>query len=201
MLPIIAKIGLFFSQPLTLFTIIVLGLLSFDRKIFARTLLLLLFTMIYNVYLKALWHMPLPAHMEGWAFPSGHMHGAFVFWGWLAVEYRKFWFSALVFLILCFVGYGLVYSGFHYPIDILGAAFFGSLSILGYYFLNKISYFKEKPERLGFFFIILASILIVLLTPFERKPHMWKAYYGLIAFSCGWWLLRLCGHRFFRHHQ
>ncbi|HRE32849.1 MAG TPA: phosphatase PAP2 family protein, partial [Candidatus Berkiella sp.] len=94
-----------------------------------------------NVYLKSIWQMPLPAPMEGWAFPSGHMHSAVVFWGALAIEFRRFWFSALIVFMLCLAGYGLVYHGYHYPIDIVGAVGFGSLSLFIYGYLRQKALF------------------------------------------------------------
>ncbi|MCS5712089.1 phosphatase PAP2 family protein [Candidatus Berkiella aquae] len=189
MLELIAKTGLFFSQPIVLASIVLVGFLNRHEVIFGRTLLILLFTMIYNVYLKSIWQLPLPAPMEGWAFPSGHMHSAVVFWGALAIEFRRFWFSALVVFVLCLAGYGLVYHGYHYPIDIAGAVGFGSLSLLIYRYLQQKSLFKEKPYRLGILLTLLAVICILLTPAFARKLHLWQAFGALIGFTLGWALL------------
>lgn len=188
MLELIAKIGLFFGQPPVLVSIIVLGFLLQREVVFSRTLFLLLFTMIYNVYLKSLWQMPLPPPLEGWAFPSGHMHSAVVFWGWLAIEYRKIWYAEITFFLLCLIGYGIVYHGYHYPIDILGAVAFGSLSLVLYSLLQRLSYFQQKPYRLGFFLSLLGLIIIGMLPPESRKPHMFQALGALVGFSLGWFL-------------
>lgn len=201
MLEIIAKIGLFFSQPLLMACVIFVGFLLLSEKAFGRTLFLLLFTMIYNVYLKSIWQMPLPPPLEGWAFPSGHMHGAVVFWGWLAIEYRKIWYAELTFFMLCLTGYGIVYHGFHYPIDILGACGFGILSLLVYTFLHRLSFFKEHPYRLGYLLAILGIIFIALLPPEMRKPHQWQALGTLIGFSLGWALLQKHRHFAFARWQ
>jgi hypothetical protein len=188
MLELIADIGLFFAQPFVMASILIVGFLFRNENMFGRTLFLLLFTMIYNVYLKSIWQMPLPPPLEGFAFPSGHMHSAVVFWGWLAVEYRKIWFSEIIFLLLCFSGYGIVYHGYHYPIDILGAVGFGILSMILYSLLQRLSYFKEKPYRNGFLLSLLGLCILFLLPAEGRKPHVWQALGVLFGFSIGWWL-------------
>jgi len=189
MLELIAKTGLLFSQPIVLASIVLVGFLNRNEAVFGRTLLILLFTMIYNVYLKSIWQMPLPAPLEGWAFPSGHMHSAMVFWGALALEYKGFWPKGLVLLILCMSGFGLVFSGYHYPIDILGAVAFGSVTLTIHHFLQQQTVLKEQPYRLGTLLIPLATVLI-LLTPAEaRKLHLWQAYGAMIGFTLGWVLL------------
>lgn len=189
MLEQIAKIGLFFSQPPVLIGVVIFGFTFISEKQYGKALFLLLFTMIYNVYLKYCWQMPLPPPLEGWAFPSGHMHCAFVFWGWLAITYRKLWLSAVITLLLCFVGYGLIYHGYHYPIDILGAAAFGSFSLFIYSRLQKIPLMEAKPYYLGMLTSFLGLIFIMLLPPENRKLHIWQALGGTIGFTLGWWWL------------
>jgi uncharacterized membrane protein YuzA (DUF378 family) len=125
--------------------------------------------------------MPLPPPLEGWGFPSGHMHTAFVFWGWLAYEYHKVWYYEVTFFLLCMIGYGILYHGYHYPIDILGAVGFGSISIFLYALLQRLSYFREKFYRIGYLLIGLSTVIIFLLGLDFIKPHQWQALSVLIA--------------------
>lgn len=185
-LQLFATIGHHFNQPYIYAIIIGAGFLFFNEKVFGRTLFLLLFTMIYNVYLKSIWQMPLPPPLEGFAFPSGHMHSAFVFYGWLAFEAHKIWYYELTFFLLCLIGYGIVYYGYHYPMDILGAVGFGTLSMILYGLLQRVTIFKEKPYFLGFFMTLLAGIFIVLMPAMCRKLHVWLAFGALMGFSIGW---------------
>ncbi len=189
MLEIIAKIGLFFNQPALMIAIIFVGFICLNEKIYGRILFLLLFTTIYNVFLKSLFQVPLPQPLEGWAFPSGHMHSAVVFWGSLALAYRKLWVFAVVTLILSLNGYGLVYSIYHYPIDIVGALGFGGLSLLITYYLQKQPFFDTKPYRLGFLFSLLAIIVIFFIPEQARKVGIWQGLGGLIGFTLGWFYL------------
>jgi len=185
-----AKFGLVFSQPYVYAIILSVGFLLFSEKIFGRTLFILTFTMIYNTFLKSIWQHPLPAPLEGWAFPSGHMHCAVVFWGWLAVEYFKTWFTVMVIFILCLIGYALVYSGYHYPIDVFGALGFGTFSILIYALLKDLSLFKEKPYRLGILLSFLDLLFIFLTIPIGRKMHLWEGLGCSIGFTIGWAFLQ-----------
>lgn len=189
LLEFVAKIGLIFSMDPLLAGAIILGYLWGNEKIFARAAFLLAFTMIYNMLLKSIWQVPLLFPLEGWAFPSGHMHCAVIFWGYFACIVRQFLFSAFVFLILCLDGYALVYYGYHYPMDILGAVAFGSLSLLGYFWLEKSTFFREKFYRQGALLATLGTGLIWQMPEIARKPHVWKAYGILLGLTlgCYWW--------------
>ncbi|MBS0287635.1 MAG: hypothetical protein JSR17_10085 [Proteobacteria bacterium] len=191
-LDFIAKAGLACSHTPILAGILVLGLLSKHREKFARAAFLTLFTIIYNLYLKSLWQMPLPPPLEGWAFPSGHMHSAVVFWGWLAIEFNKVWFYEIVFFILTFVGYGLVQQGYHYPVDVLASVGFGSVSILLYAIINRLPFFKQHSERVGFLMAILSGCVFLLLPgPAAQKPHVIGALSIIAGFSIAWALYQL----------
>ncbi|MFI4938503.1 MAG: phosphatase PAP2 family protein [Candidatus Berkiellales bacterium] len=193
MLELIAKTGLEFAHDPMYAFVGILGFLLLSKKIYGSALLLVFFTMIYNFYLKSLWQMPLPPPMEGWAFPSGHMHCAMVFWGTLACAYRKVWLTAILFFILCLVGYGLIYHGYHYPMDILGSVLFGSLSITLYHLLGHTPFFKDKPYRFGIILGILGLGMILLLPPELRKNQLWQGLGGLFGLSLGWSTLQAQG--------
>jgi membrane-associated phospholipid phosphatase len=185
LLATIAKLGIFIGHTPTYFTIVLVGFFTRYKPIIIRVLLLLLFTNVYNLYLKSIWQIPLPAPLEGWAFPSGHMHSAVVFWGWLAFELRKFWAIMATIVILTCIGYGLVYNGYHYPRDILGSLLFGGISIMIYGFLNRIALLKAKPYYLGIGLTGLSFLLAMGIPASARTPHMWQAWCILLGFSMG----------------
>lgn len=190
MLELITQFGLQLCSVEVYLPIIILGFLYLDEKKYGWALFLVLFTMIYNYYLKFLWQMPLPPPMEGWGFPSGHMHAAVVFWGWLACAYHKKWFSMLVVGILALVGYSIVHHGYHYPIDILAAIAFGTVTLIVANYLQTRAWFKENPHHLGIILSLVGVMLLWLLPPESLKPHLWQAIGGLIGFSAGWILLQ-----------
>lgn len=166
-LEIIAQIGATLDSPYLYCLIIILGLIfSPNKAIFGRTLLLTSFTIIYNLGLKSIWQIPLQLPLEGWAFPSGHMHAAFVFWGWLAIESRRIWISEIVFMILCTIAYGLLYYGYHQPIDIAGSIGFGSLSLFLYWLINQQITFRQHPYLIGYILSAIAMVIFVAIYPY-----------------------------------
>jgi hypothetical protein len=171
----IAKAGCFLDSTV-LYTIIILFGLIFTpyKAAFTRTVLLLSFTIIYNLGLKSIWQIPLLPPLEGWAFPSGHMHAAVVFWGWLAIEVHRAWFTKIVLLFLCIISYGLIYYFYHYPIDVVGAAAFGSFSLFLFWILNRLPYFHHKAYRLGYLLSPVAITIFIAVHPyFGHKVFLW----------------------------
>ena len=185
---LIAKTGLMFCNPFVILGLILIGFLSGREKIFVHALFLVLFTVTYNLYLKTIFKVPLPPPLEGFAFPSGHMHSAVIFWGWLALKYPATWARGGIVLMLTFAGYGLVYEGYHYPIDILGSLAFGSLTLIIYKRLTQIQRFQIQPYLLGVILCLINMGLIFMLPIALRKPPIWVACGGLIGLTSGWFV-------------
>lgn len=188
---IITEIGLIFSQPITLIIVFLFGTFFLDTKAFSKAFMLMLFTMIYNLYLKSIWQIPLDPSLEGWAFPSGHMHAAWVFWGWLVCHYKKWSLLAAFLVAMGLATFGMIDHGYHHLSDVLGAIGFGSLSLLIFYGLNRITIFKENMfvssvliSGLGLLFLCMMPASV------QTKLHIWQAQGGLLGLSLGW----LCYH-------
>ena len=91
---------------------------------------------LLTLALKFLFHRPRPefdhplAHANGYSFPSGHMMGATLFYGFmtvLVVTQIKPWrwrtlVPVLAFLLIILIGLSRVYLGVHYLSDVLAAA-------------------------------------------------------------------------------
>ena len=66
------------------FAIVLLGWLFIDTSIFRHLAYLACLSIIVNVALKGTFKVPLPPELHvGYAFPSGHMQFATVFYGWI----------------------------------------------------------------------------------------------------------------------
>jgi len=184
MINIIAKAFLFTTNEFFIISVICIGYFSEKRPAFCRALFIFLLTLILNPYLKSLWQIPLAAHLgkEGYAFPSGHMQSAMVFWGWLAFEFFNIWFFSFAFFLLVGIGLSLIHFGYHSLTDIMGAVFFAVLTLVLYYGIFRLL----KNKNLGLIGILLAlfSMIIIYFLP-NPTFNIWIALGSLVGFSFG----------------
>ncbi len=177
---------LLFTHEYAVIILIAIGFLIFNRNLFGKALFILLFSMVINTYLKSIWKIPLPNHLEaGFSFPSGHMQTAFALWGWLAWEFKNRFFTGFVVFLLSGIAFGLIYLGYHTPRDILGALFFGSITLLLYYYFLKISWIQKHLPLIGLVFACLSVPFITLMHTYPSS--IWVATGALIGFSLGWY--------------
>jgi hypothetical protein len=187
----LAKIILYVTHEYFMVATIAFGYLCISRQAFARSLVILLFTIVFNGYLKSIWQIPLPSHLgiKGWAFPSGHMQTALVFWGWLALEFRSKIFSWLIAILLFLIAISLIREGYHNLTDIIGAIIFGSISLIIYRVI-----IKKLPEKyhpyIGIMFAIISLVIINSLSH-KAKEYLnftWRmvSVAALLGFSIGW---------------
>ncbi len=190
MLDLLFRVILSVTNEFVIIGLMTVGFFLLSRDIFGKALCLLLFTMIFNPFLKAIWQIPLPPELgNGYAFPSGHMQTSFVLWGWIIYEYRNLKLTRALALLPIGVGCALIYFGYHSPIDIAGAIGFGCTTLLLYYSLSK-SRWSYKNPRLPVFTLIPLTLLILVFFPVSQMPpHVWIAEGALNGFVLGWFFL------------
>lgn len=185
----------FFFQTVLLATnqfvvilIILTGYTFLKKPPFGRTFFIFAFALILNPFLKSLFHIPLPptATSEGWAFPSGHMLSATIFWSWLAWEYKNRYLTIFTTLLLTSYGFALIYFGFHFPLDIIGAVFFAILTLYLYHLLLKLPFLKNTPPLAGFLLTTIGIVLIFFIPNNTAKPYIWVGLGSLLGFASGW---------------
>ena len=182
---IVFRFFLMFSHDTVITPLVVLGYIWWDRKIFFHTIGLILMSMLLNCALKVTFKVPLdPSIGKDWfAFPSGHMQLAVVFYTWLLQSMRHpliGW--ACVFICIGIAG-GLLYFNYHQPYDIAGAIGIGLLWVWSYKQLLKM-----PKTRLYLPVILLTSaslLMIYIHWLYGLKDHMWMAYYALIGVHAG----------------
>lgn len=189
---IIARLALFTTHLPFLLIVILIGFYKIHEETFAKTLLLLTFSIIINTALKAYFEHPLPPTLNklGWAFPSGHTQSAAIFWGWIALEFNKKWLYLLSAFIITFVSLGVVHFGYHYPKDALAALIVGFVLISCYFYLLKIKPFKEKPYYIGLLLSFLGLAICLNISKSQWILHKWDALGILFGFSLAWVLLK-----------
>lgn len=74
---------------------------------------------------------------SGYSFPSGHAQHSFAFWVTIALFLRNRWFWLLSIFIILLVGLARMYSGVHYPLDVLGGWIVAAAIIYCIYIINK----------------------------------------------------------------
>lgn len=155
-LSLLAKGFLTFSHAAIMGTLLMGGLLtgggfflkspSRQGSVFwGHTCLLVLFTLIFNVFLKSLFLVPLnPAlGIKGFAFPSGHMQVSTVLYGMLFQAYPHPLLRKILLIILSGIGYGLVQQGYHTLTDVVGAIAFAILTLYAFLKLTGLPFIQK----------------------------------------------------------
>lgn len=177
----LADIFLLFSNSYIILPLLILGYFLINKKILLQTIYILLITILINIALKALFKIPLSPQLNkiGFAFPSGHMQASFALYGWLFLRMKNLFARIIIALILIAIGYSLVYKGYHNYFDILGAIFFGTLTILLYEFLSRLS-----RNQFVLVNVSLATLLLVYIALIGQiKIYGFMSYLGIIIVS------------------
>lgn len=188
----IAKSLLLITNEYVVVGIVGLGYLSGKRGLFARLLLLLLFTMQFNPFLKALFEVPLHPSLnkEGFGLPSGHFQSAAVLWIWFAWESGSLRCALGVAGLLVGVGWALVYMQYHYAVDVWVALGFALLTC----FLYELIFRTFVRQRARLFLLSLSVWAItapMFVWTFRHLPYptyLWLSQGALLGFVFGWWI-------------
>lgn len=187
-----AKFFLLFGQEACYILLIILGFVIVKRQLFAQSVSILFFTMLLNILLKNIFKVPLNPglNIQSYAFPSGHMISAIAFYGWLFINIRHNILQILIILMLCGLGFSLIYCGYHNLIDIIGSIFFGIAIIIFTNILGKFRLVQKYPFLFGIFLWVLTIPIILYLNiiKISNLTWPWTAFLGLFGFVCSWGL-------------
>ncbi|SRR5579883_912026 len=171
-----------FSHGTIIIPLIIIGYLWFDRRrVFFHGTCLLLLSMAFNWALKVTFQIPLSPELgkEGFAFPSGHMQTAFVFYGWLWRSFHNHLPVKIgIPLVLIGIGIGLVHFGYHTYFDVFGGLFFGFLLLYTYSWL--LMRLKETTFLITLF-LFSTSLMVYSGLVYKIKELTWIAY-GVLVF-------------------
>jgi undecaprenyl-diphosphatase len=168
---------------------VVLGILfDYRKEDFERAACFVCFVMIFNTLLKNIFKVPLFPHLgHGYAFPSGHMHVAAIFYGYFIYRTRSHAVQAILISLLGCVASSIVYKHFHDWYDIFGATVFTCLEIAGYHFLRK-RYGEWGTDIISILLVI--TVFCTLQSVYGAKSYNWLALYVFSGIVIG---KRLCG--------
>ena len=172
-----AKFFLNFGHITFVLPVALIGMTFPKRDIYMKASCLLFWVMIFNTLLKLLFKVPLFPHLgNGYAFPSGHMHAASVFYGYIfyAINDKKI--RAFLLSVIFGLGFSLIYCHFHNLSDVLGAVAFTVAEIFLYHYVS--SKFGEKIAG-SVATITAIAIMAALQYIYIIEFHVWLAFYGL----------------------
>lgn len=201
MTDIIAHVFLALGNMAFIGPLLLIGFIRSNRRFFYELTCLMLFSIVINVALKGIFHIPLPKELgiTGFAFPSGHMQIATVFYAYMILygkthllkhasdeksgseNYREKIFLPLnltLILLLVSIGWSLIHCGYHTIYDVIAAAITAFLLITGYRILldNLTQWAPWILVTLATFTMIYSCI------GYPQLPqHAWLAWYGLIG--------------------
>lgn len=115
---------------------------GFSWKVGARIFVALVLSVYINSLIKEAVALPRPFAYaddvsnlrapDDYSFPSGHAQQAALFWGLLALHFRKRWFTALAAAMVFLIGSSRVYLGVHFPSDVVVGWAVGATIALAY---------------------------------------------------------------------
>lgn len=171
-----------------------------DKRAARQLVAVFVLGMWANDVLKNLFHTqrPFVSHPEleppqgaletatGGAFPSGHAMNPLMFWGQVALIWRRRWLTWVVGIAVFLIGLSRLYLGVHWPLDILGGWAFGA--ILLWCFQATARFWRGEAQPFGQQIVLalllpLVALGISLLIPGTSDLHtlvtMVGAYVGL----------------------
>lgn len=176
----IATFFLSFINASVLIPLIIGGYIWLGRPLFFHALCLLLLSILFNYALKITFQIPFSPTLgkPGFAFPSGHMHAAVAFYGWLMHRASNSLGRAALVGLLAGIGFSLFYRGYHNYIDIIGALFFGTFLLSAYIALD------QKQQGLRWFVISFSSMLMIYIAlQHSLIDYLWIVYFLLLAIT------------------
>ena len=115
---------------------------GFSWKVGARIFVALVLSVYVNSLIKESVALPRPFVYSDdvdslrtpgeFSFPSGHSQQAALFWGLLALHFRKRWFTGVAVAIIFLIGFSRVYLGVHFPSDVIVGWALGTAIALAY---------------------------------------------------------------------
>jgi membrane-associated phospholipid phosphatase len=173
----IAKFFLEFTSGIVVAPILIFGFLFKSKIKYCQAGAITAFCIILNILLKGLFAIKASPDAE-FAFPSGHMQAAVVFYWFLLGQNSKLFYKAIATVIIIGVGMGLIHFKYHTLIDVLGGLGFGFCLLAIYSLLLRYC------PNVSAWLLVVAGFLTIqgikLLYPFVPE-YGWHAFYLLLS--------------------
>ena len=152
-----------------------------DRRTGVRLSILFLFSAYVNSAAKVFASQPRPFQYDngvkqivsagGGGFPSGHTQGTLVFWGYLALRFRRPLLWVIAGLLIILIPLSRLYLGVHFPTDLVGGYLIGAILLLVYlWFEPKVAqWFVKKGVSWQICAALVVPSLMIFFCPGEGK--------------------------------
>ncbi|MCE7793000.1 phosphatase PAP2 family protein [Salipaludibacillus sp. CUR1] len=182
-LDLLASLFTFLGNEEFYFLIIPLIYWCFSAKTGFRLFYIFLLSVYINSFLKITVAVERPIGTEGVnsifissaevgshypydSFPSGHAQGSATLWGYLAAVVRRKWFTAAALFLILSISLSRLYSGLHWPSDIVAGLILGGLVVSAGIFVQKRIIYL--PGYLKWILGLVLPFLLVIIFPEEE---------------------------------
>jgi len=163
------------GYPTFVMLLLPLGYWLWNKQVFTRVAIIVVFSTVLNAFLKDLWENPRPDLMfrldsevgKSFGMPSGHAQVSAVLWFWMAYEIRKLWAWVVASVAVIGICCSRIYLGIHDLEDILvGLAIaFVSLCVFRFLLTPRFLALREGPLILHLLAIVGFAIVVKLAWP------------------------------------
>ena len=112
------------------------------------------------------------------SFPSGHAQGSTTLWGYFALLMRKKWIWTVSIILIFFISIFRLYTGMHWPLDIIAGVAFGILMITVATVVDPIVTRAKRSTQ----WLLAMAVPIVMFILFQEKVG---AVYSGLLFGLG----------------
>lgn len=184
---LLGRFFLFTLQDSFLCSFIFIALIGLRSKRVAEATLLLLFSIVFNSLLKCIFKVPLPPALnitDWYAFPSGHMQSAAMFYGWLAYRYNEKWLWIVTTILLLGIGWALQHFGYHDLRDVI-ASVIVAVTIFALLIITdqKFSWLNYKSLSLVLTCCAIPQLPMIFWLDAKIMPHTMMALYLLVGLT------------------
>lgn len=154
-----------------------------SKKIGFRLFYIFLLSVYVNSFLKIFFAIERPIGTEGVnsifvssaevgshypydSFPSGHAQGSATLWGYLATVIRKPTFTVFAIFLIFFISFSRLYTGLHWPTDVVIGILLGAFFVLTGVFLQ--ARIAKLPTMVKWIFLFITPLVLIVIFPKEE---------------------------------
>jgi len=130
--------------------------------------------------------------LHTWGFPSGHTSMAIIFWGSLALLFRKKWLTALSLLMMFLIPFSRLYLGVHFLGDVAGGYLLGGVLLFIFYksLIQRKQTSRDQPSHLSPIWALGLPVMPLSVWGFAEVQGLILLGYLLSAYTSHWLAVR-----------